>query len=89
MRALPTGSHTRSMLLCKVAIGKPCETTKNMDYLKGAAPAGFHSVVGRATPQGPLNYDEIVVYDPAAIFPWLKVRYGAHKQSSIYIRLSL
>jgi len=36
---------------------------------------GFHSVFGKASAKGPLNYDEIVVYEPAAIYPWLKVTY--------------
>ena len=35
----------------------------------GAPPAGYHSVYGVATPTGPLNYDEIVVYDEAAALP--------------------
>ena len=34
-----------------------------------------HAVLGIATQDGPLNYDELVVYDTAAIFPWLKVTY--------------
>jgi len=32
-------------------------------------PDGFHSVLGVATEEGPLNYDELVVYDEAAILP--------------------
>ena len=32
-------------------------------------PDGFHSVMGVATEEGPLNYDELVVYDEAAILP--------------------
>ena len=32
-------------------------------------PDGFHSVLGVATEDGPLNYDELVVYDEAAILP--------------------
>ena len=75
MHALPAGSHQRSMLLCKVAVGKAHETTQNMSDLPGKPPAGFHSVYGKASAKGPLNYDEIVVYEPAAIYPWLKVTY--------------
>eukprot|EP01046_Picozoa_sp_COSAG06_P019160 COSAG06_NODE_1358_length_9722_cov_18.463473_1_plen_879_part_10 len=75
MRALGPGTHTRSMLLCKVAKGRVCRTEQNMDTLQGSAPEGFDSVLGIATADGPLNYDELVVYDPAAILPWLKVTY--------------
>ena len=69
MRALPPGTHTRSMLLCKVAKGRVFRTEANMDTLQGRAPAGHHSVLGVATVEGPLNYDELVVYDEAAILP--------------------
>ena len=68
MQALPPGTHSRSMLLCKVAKGKVFRTERNMDTLT-QPPDGFHSVKGVATEEGPLNYDELVVYDEAAILP--------------------
>ena len=46
-----------------------------MDTLQGAPPFGCHSVYGIATPTGPLNYDELVVYDEAAILPYAVVTY--------------
>ena len=68
MQALPPGTHSRSMLLCKVAKGKVFRTERNMDTLT-QPPDGFHSVHGVATEDGDLNYDELVVYDEAAILP--------------------
>ena len=68
MQALPPGTHSRSMLLCKVAKGKVFRSERNMDTLT-QPPDGFHSVMGVATEEGPLNYDELVVYDEAAILP--------------------
>ena len=68
MQALPPGTHSRSMLLCKVAKGKVFRTERNMDTLT-QPPDGFHSVLGVATEEGPLNYDELVVYAEAAILP--------------------
>jgi serine/threonine protein kinase len=74
MRNLPPGTHTRSMLLCKVATGKVYETKENKPDLE-AAPPGYHSVYGFADASGPLNYDEVVVYDEAAIQPYVVVHY--------------
>ena len=71
MQALPPGTHSRSMLLCKVAKGKVFRSERNMDTLT-QPPDGFHSVLGVATEEGEegdLNYDELVVYDEAAILP--------------------
>ena len=68
MQVLPPGTHSRSMLLCKVAKGKVFRSERNMDTLT-QPPDGFHSVLGVATEEGPLNYDELVVYDEAAILP--------------------
>jgi hypothetical protein len=79
MKALKPGRHRRSMLLCRVAKGKVFRTEVNMDHLQGAAPEGYHSVLGIATEDGPLNYDEYVVYNPAAIQPWLKCVYEFEK----------
>eukprot|EP00042_Codosiga_hollandica_P014717 m.34227 g.34227 ORF g.34227 m.34227 type:complete len:313 (+) comp43460_c0_seq2:785-1723(+) len=68
-----TGEHEKTLLLCKVAIGRPCITTKNMDYLDGAPPAGYHSVHGRKGEH--LNYDEIVTYEEESILPTAIVHY--------------
>jgi len=48
------------MFLYKVAIGKAYETTQNMPNLPGKPIAGFHSVFGKASAKGPLNYDETI-----------------------------
>ena len=63
------GSYTvRAMLVCKVALGKPCPLTQNDPTLK-AAPPGYDSVHGMNSPQGVLNYDEVVVYRSRPILP--------------------
>jgi serine/threonine protein kinase len=76
MRALSQGQHRRAMLLCKVAVGREFDTPTNMDKLTGPPP-GFHSVHGLATGEkgAHLNYDELVVYEEAAILPWAVVEY--------------
>ena len=75
MRALAYGTHKRCMLLCKVARGKAYRTQENIDTLKGQAPEGFDSVHGDAREAGDLNYDEIVVYEEAAVLPFAIVEY--------------
>ena len=75
MNALPQGPGSRSMLLSKVVRGRVHRTEVNMDTLQGAPPPGCHSVYGVATPNGPLNYDELVVYEEAAILPYAVVTY--------------
>jgi len=72
MESVPVGQHRRTMILCKVARGKECKTEKNMDKLP-TAPEGYDSVHGVATPDGPLNFDELVVYDERAILPYALV----------------
>jgi serine/threonine protein kinase len=86
MQSLPPGTHMRSMLLCKVATGKVYETKINMPNLTNA-PSGFHSVYGFADTSGPLNYDEVVVYNEAAIQPYLIVHYEfvKHAPSSVIV----
>ena len=69
--------------MCKVVKGRMHRTEVNMDTLQGAPPPGCHSVYGIATPTGPLNYDELVVYDEAAILPWLKVTYEFTKTAAV------
>lgn len=78
MESVPVGQHRRTMILCKVAQGKECKTTVNMDKLP-AAPEGYDSVHGVATPDGPLNFDELVVYDERAILPYAIVTYEYEK----------
>ena len=78
MDSVPVGQHRRTMILCKVARGKECQTEKNMDKLAGA-PQGYDSVHGVATPDGALNFDELVVYDERAILPYALVSYEYEK----------
>jgi serine/threonine protein kinase len=78
MSALQYGDHEKTMLLCKVAKGKVHQTKENMDQLQDAPP-GFHSVLGIATADGPLNYDELVVYNEAAVLPYALVTYKFRK----------
>eukprot|EP01043_Picozoa_sp_COSAG02_P069170 COSAG02_NODE_11750_length_1662_cov_1.015355_1_plen_460_part_10 len=81
VNALALGEHTRIMILCKVAKGNSLQTQENMDSLQGAAPTGYHSVHGLAAAEGPLNYDELVVYDEAAILPYAVVTYKFIKRA--------
>ena len=81
MESVPVGQHHRTMILCKVARGKECKTDKNMDKLP-TAPEGYDSVHGVATPDGPLNFDELVVYDERAILPYALVKYEYEKLAS-------
>jgi hypothetical protein len=75
MQALRPGQHFRKMILCRVAKGNVLKTSENMDKLPGQAPEGYHSVHGEATADGPLNFDEVVVYSEAAILPYAVVTY--------------
>lgn len=81
MNALPIGEHSRTMVLCKVAKGNAVRTKENMDKLDGSAPAGYHSVHGIAAPDGPLNYDELVVFAEEAILPYAVVTYRFLKRA--------
>jgi hypothetical protein len=81
MDSVPVGQHRRTMILCKVARGKECKTEKNMDKLP-TAPEGYDSVHGVATSDGPLNFDELVVYDERAILPYALVEYEYEKLAS-------
>ena len=42
-----------------------------MDFLRGSAPDGFHSVHGVSGGGSSLNYDELVVYAEEAVLPYL------------------
>jgi hypothetical protein len=64
----------RTMIVCKVAIGRPYELTHNAPQLTGP-PEGYHSVHGKASASGSLNYDEYVVYDPRAVLPYCIIEY--------------
>ena len=79
MDSLPVGGpQTREMLLCKVAAGTMHVTKNDVPQLTGP-PAGCHSVHGIATRDGSLNYDELVVYQEAAVLPYAVVTYMFHK----------
>ena len=56
------------MLQCDVAPGKKDNLEHNASDMQGPT-EGYHSVVGKHSSRGPLNYDEIVLYNPAAIRP--------------------
>jgi hypothetical protein len=80
MRALPAGNyHRRKMLLCKVASGRQYRTRVNMSQGEQVPPVGFDSVHGEAGLDSALNYDELVVYEEAAILPFATVEYGFTK----------
>lgn len=60
-----------AMLLCEVAPGKKHTLRRNTTSLQGP-PHGCHSVYGKSKflfLKGDLNYDEIVIFNPAAICP--------------------
>ena len=85
MQSLRLGQHRRQMLLCKVASGREYRTSENMDRpppqpeYKSVPPPGYDSVHGEASKHGPMNYDELVVYEEAAVLPWVIVEYGFMK----------
>ena len=80
MRQQSVGAHRRSMLLCKVASGREFRTQVNRDSGEQNPPDGYDSVHGQATPGGPLNWDELVVYEEAAVLPYAIVEYGYWKR---------
>jgi hypothetical protein len=80
MQALPPGEHVKTMLMCKVALGRVHKTQVDMPDLQGRPPAGCHSVHGEGGPQSRLNYDEIVVYEEAATLPYAVVKYAYLKK---------
>ncbi len=79
MKQMPIGAHRRSMLLCKVASGREFRTQVNRDNGEQNPPPGYDSVHGEATQGGPLNWDELVVYEEAAVLPYAIVEYGYWK----------
>ena len=56
-----------AMLICKVALGKSYVLTHNQASLM-TVPSGYDSVYGKNSPEGALNYDE-VVYCIDAVLP--------------------
>lgn len=71
------------MILCKVAKGEVLQTKENMDRLQGEAPFGYHSVHGLATSDGALNFDELVIYEEAAVLPYAVVTYRFRKHQAL------
>lgn len=69
--------HEKSLLLCRVAAGRPFQTKKNMDTLT-APPPGFHSVHGVAGVD--LNFEEVVTYREESILPEAIVTYGYRRK---------
>lgn len=63
-----TSDTIHGILQCDVAPGKKHNLEQNARDLQGP-PEGYHSVVGKHSRHGPLNYDEIVLHNPAAIRP--------------------
>ncbi|XP_024534689.1 tankyrase-like isoform X1 [Selaginella moellendorffii] len=61
-----SGSRHHAMLVCKVLAGRVFKVTEDRPELV-APPDGYHSVSGEVG--GILNFDELVVYDNAAILP--------------------
>ncbi|CBN75142.1 conserved unknown protein [Ectocarpus siliculosus] len=61
------GTTVRCMLVADVAAGKAFVTTEKYFPQMERPPLGYNSVVGEVGPH--LNYDELVVYDPAAALP--------------------
>ena len=57
-----------AVFLCDVAVGKEYTTKYNASQLQGP-PKGYHSVHGVHSKHGSLNYDELVVYNTAAVYP--------------------
>ena len=60
--------NVRAMLVCRVALGKSYVLTHNQASLM-AAPPGYDSIYGKNSPEGALNYDEVVVYHTDAVLP--------------------
>jgi len=66
---LPTAkSGRKAILLCKVAAGRGAKVPIPMP-LATAAPMGFDSVIGDPRCYLGLNFDELVVYNSAAVVP--------------------
>lgn len=65
----------KAMLLCEVAAGKKHTAQFNMTYLDNP-PNGCHTVYGKSSMDGTLNYDEIVIFKAEAICPRYIILYG-------------
>ena len=71
----------RAQLLCLVACGNKCMLF-NDDRSLLAPPTNCHSVYGKASTNGKLNYDELVIYNTDAINPQFIVVYGNRSEAN-------
>lgn len=58
----------KAMPLNRVVVGKAAKLSTNSEDLT-APPTGYDPVIGEPGPDGPLNYDELIVYTNKAIRP--------------------
>ena len=72
----------KAQLLCRVACGNK-HVLYNDDTSLLAPPANCHSVYGKASTDGKLNYDEVVVYDADAVIPQFILIYENPVESSV------
>ena len=63
-----TSDNIHSVFQCDVAPGKKHKLEQNASHLHGP-PEGYGSVYGKHSRKSPLNYDEIILDNPAAIHP--------------------
>ena len=75
----------KAQLLCLVACGNK-HILHNNDTSLVAPPANCHSVYGKASATGKLNYDEIVVYDSDAVAPRYIIVYSRSESSRLQER---
>lgn len=62
----------RAIFLCSIAVGKGYEVYQDQPQLT-APPQGYDSVLGQTGHT--LNYDEVIVYDEAAVLPLYLITY--------------
>ena len=65
-------------------MGKQYELTGSAPDLQGP-PDGYHSVFGRASAGGALNYDEWAIYNTDAILPWCLVEYTYTRAGAVVV----
>ena len=70
----PRNVPYKAMLLCEVAYGKKHTVYSTMKHLK-CPPKGCHSVYGKSSENGDLNYNEIVIFKAEAIHPRFIILY--------------
>ena len=71
----------KAQLLCLVACGNK-HVLHNNDTSLASPPTNYHSVYGKASARGRLNYDKIVLYDSDAVLPRFIIIYGNQSESS-------